>query len=484
MPNKPNLSADAAELRRRAEERLRGQQGGTPRTDADTQRLLHELQVHQVELEMQNAELLEARDQMEAMLEKYTDLYDFAPVGYFSIDEQGLISEVNLTGAALLGVERSRLIGRRLPHFLSSTSQPVFLAFLEKVFAGPGRQVCEVSLLNEDGAPFWASLQAVAVPSLRGERKWCRMAVSDITALKRAEEAMHKLTATLESRVVRRTAELEQRTRQLQKLALEMLQTEDRERKRLADILHDDLQQQLAGAKFHLGLLHKRIDGDASLRDAIDQITVMLKEAIAKSRSLSHELRPAVLSYGDFGEAIEWLANHARVKHGLVVHMELCGPLDVSSDSIKVFLFHTAQEMLFNIVKHADVAEAVVRLRWRHGRLWLTVCDHGRGFDPKTLGRTGGSGLLSIRERVELLGGRMKVRSAPGRGSTFLIIVPDADTSARIVGAESVEERKATQARTGKPAKPDKEEKGSLGDARERKCVKTRAVKSPKSHTG
>jgi len=96
--------------------------------------------------------------------------------------------------------------------------------------------------------------------------------------------------------------------------------------------------------------------------------------------------------------------------------------------------------MLFNIVKHAGVTKAVVRLRRRHGRLWLTVCDHGRGFDPKTLGQTGGSGLLSIRERVELLGGRMKVRSAPGRGSTFLIIVPDADTSVRVTGADSVEE--------------------------------------------
>ena len=89
---------------------------------------------------MQNAELQEARDRMEALLEKYTDLYDFAPVGYFSLDEQGLILEVNLTGAALLGVERSRLINRRLPRFVAPASQPVFLAFLERVFAGTGNR--------------------------------------------------------------------------------------------------------------------------------------------------------------------------------------------------------------------------------------------------------------------------------------------------------------------------------------------------------
>ena len=131
MKGKPNTSANAAELRRRAEALLRKQQQqqkkkkktAQPRTEADTQRLLHELQVHQIELEMQNAELQDARDEVEAGLEKYTDLYDFAPVGYFSIDEQGLILEVNLTGAALLGVERSRLAKRRLTRFVAPTSK-------------------------------------------------------------------------------------------------------------------------------------------------------------------------------------------------------------------------------------------------------------------------------------------------------------------------------------------------------------------------
>ncbi|HSV99293.1 MAG TPA: ATP-binding protein [Sedimentisphaerales bacterium] len=463
MRKEANTSGDAAELRRRAEARLpeRHKNRAPPRTDADTQRLVHELQVHQIELEMQNAELQGARDQMEAMLEKYTDLYDFAPVGYFSIDDQCLILDVNLTAAALLGVERSQLIHRRLPHFLAPTTRPIFLAFLEKVFTEPGRQVCEASLLYEESTPFWANVQAASATSLHGERKWCRMAVSDITALKRAEAAMHKLTATLESRVAQRTAELEHRTRQLQKLALELLQAEDRERKRLADILHDDLQQQLAAAKFHLSLLGHRISGDASLREEIDQVSVLIKDAIAKSRSLSHELGPAILYHGDFGEALEWLADQIQAKHGLAVHVEIHDPVDGSSDSIKVLLFRTTQEILFNIVKHAQVTEAAVRLRQRHGQLWLTICDHGRGFDPKTLGQTGGSGLLSIRERVELLGGRMKIRSAPGRGSTFGIAVPDGDPSVTVVALGPVGEEEALHARAGKPAKRDEKRRKS-----------------------
>jgi CheY-like chemotaxis protein len=114
-----------------------------------------------------------------------------------------------------------------------------------------------------------------------------------------------------------------------------------------------------------------------------------------------------------------------QTKHGLTVHVEVRGRVDSRSDAVKAFLYRTAQEMLFNVVKHAKVREATLRLRRVRGQVWLTLSDRGRGFDPQTLGKTSGFGLLSIRERVELLGGRMKIRSAKGRGSTFLIAVPD-----------------------------------------------------------
>src|ERR1700689_3637705 len=139
MSTKPIISDNPPELRRRAEARLRGQQrggqskSGDQKSEADTVRLLHELEVHQIELEMQNAELQKARSELEVALEKYTSLYDFAPVGYFSLDESGVILEVNLTGAAMLGVERSQLINRRMLRFVVPEGQPLFVAFLERV---------------------------------------------------------------------------------------------------------------------------------------------------------------------------------------------------------------------------------------------------------------------------------------------------------------------------------------------------------------
>lgn len=107
------------------------------------------------------------------------------------------------------------------------------------------------------------------------------------------------------------------------------------------------------------------------------------------------------------------------------MHTEVHGRIDFPSEPIKAFLFRTAREILFNTVKHAQVKEARLRLQRRRGQLWLTVADQGRGFDPQTLSRTSGFGLFSIRERVELLGGRMKIRSAKGRGTVFLITVAD-----------------------------------------------------------
>ena len=155
MQLKSHIPPDAAELRRAAEARLREQlprRGANP-TEADTQRLVHELQVHQVELEMQNEQLQQTRNELEAGLEKYSDLYDFAPVGYLTLDREGTILEANLAAASLLGMERVRLVKRRLGFSVSAADLPVFAAFLKKVFESKAKQSCEVTLLNEGKPP-------------------------------------------------------------------------------------------------------------------------------------------------------------------------------------------------------------------------------------------------------------------------------------------------------------------------------------------
>ena len=132
-----------------------------------------------------------------------------------------------------------------------------------------------------------------------------------------------------------------------------------------------------------------------------------------------------MLSHGDLGETLKFLAGQIQAKHGLVVDVRANGGTRLGSDGIMALLYKTTQELLFNVVKHADVHQAKVQAR-RHGPcVCLIVSDRGRGFDPQRLRETAGFGLLNIRERIELPGGRMKVKSAQGKGSRLSITVPD-----------------------------------------------------------
>ena len=183
------LSAEGT-LRRRAEEKLNAREAdrGGPRSGDESQRLLHELQVHQIELEMQNAELQRARDEVETALGKYTDLYDFAPVGYLSLDRDGTVRAANLTGASLLGLERSRLLGRRFEQFVAAADRPVFTSFLRWVFESRAKGVCEVALLKAGNGPL--SVQIEAVADAAGQE--CRVAVIDVTERKWIEDKFRR----------------------------------------------------------------------------------------------------------------------------------------------------------------------------------------------------------------------------------------------------------------------------------------------------
>jgi len=193
-------SGEAAELRHKAEARLQGDMEALqkPRNEIETQRLLHELQIHQIELEMQNTELRQARDESEKALEMYSDLYDFAPVGYMTLDREGLISAANLTVATLLGVERSRLIGRRFRSFLGNDAFPGFISFINRVFANRTKETCEVALLSDESPRQVVRIEAVATVS--GEE--CRAAVIDISVRRQLEEALQILHNDLIARAV------------------------------------------------------------------------------------------------------------------------------------------------------------------------------------------------------------------------------------------------------------------------------------------
>ena len=154
--------------------------------EADLRRMQQELQIHQIELEMQNEELRAAQAEVQAGLERYTDLFDFAPVGYFNFAVDGEVKLVNLTGAALLGIERARLVGRRLGLFLAESDRPALAEFLSQIFSSGNRQSCEVALRPEGKKPVFLRFDGRLTPG-GGE---CRAVLSDVTERREMEEQL------------------------------------------------------------------------------------------------------------------------------------------------------------------------------------------------------------------------------------------------------------------------------------------------------
>ena len=199
MPPRPKLPPDAPALRRRAEARLRATatRPPAPRTAADTQRLLHELQVHQVELELQNEELRQAREAGEAALARYTALYDEAPVAYLTLDRAGGIRALNFTGATLLGEARAAVVGTPFQRFLPADAHPVVEAVLKAAGPDPDPQAgCEVPLRPTAGPPRFVRLQATA----EAAGAECRVVLIDLTDSRRLQ--FEALLADLSARFV------------------------------------------------------------------------------------------------------------------------------------------------------------------------------------------------------------------------------------------------------------------------------------------
>ncbi|MGD0845241.1 MAG: sigma 54-interacting transcriptional regulator [Geobacteraceae bacterium] len=238
----------AAELRRCAEARLRSITAGEnqPRTEADMQRLIHELQVHQIELEMQNEELRRAREELELSLNKYAELYDFAPLGYFVFDAAGVIREVNLAGAQLLGVERQLLANTPFTGFIAEEEgRELFFNHLKFVLQRQVMLRCEIRLTGKDGMVIHGQLQSVAV-AIENKAGYILTSVTDVSVRQQLEERMQIAHDKLESTVTERTGELTRAN-------VELLQEID-ERK--------GAEESLQGAFAEINLLKERLNAE------------------------------------------------------------------------------------------------------------------------------------------------------------------------------------------------------------------------------
>lgn len=219
-------------------------------------------------------------------------------------------------------------------------------------------------------------------------------------------------------------ARVQERTEQVRKLASELTLAEQEERDRIARILHDDLQQRLYAAQIQLSMVAAAfVEGDKMLFEhMLAEITDTLAGSIGIARQLNVDLSPAVLNGDGLTEAICWLAGQMGEQHRLGVTVEATQSFPIPEQSLRVLLFQSVRELLFNVVKHANAEQATVRLQQENGQVRIVVQDHGDGFAAEQ--PFSGSGLANMRYRLTLAGGDLQVQSAPGQGTTAVIVAP------------------------------------------------------------
>jgi PAS domain S-box-containing protein len=230
-----------------------------------------------------------------------------------------------------------------------------------------------------------------------------------------------------ERSLTRANEELQARTRQLRALASQLTLAEHRERTRLSRVLHDHLQQQLAAAKLHLSCLLETDHGE--IAETAVRVDELLAESIKTSRSLAAELSPPVLHQKGIAAGFKWLADWLGDRYRLRVDLDIDPDGPSPDEDVRILLFESTRELLFNAVKHAKVDSAKVVLRQVDGEsIQITISDEGVGFDNSHMNRPGetgaGMGIFSIAERLSVIGGRLEINSTPGHGSRFVLTAP------------------------------------------------------------
>lgn len=233
---------------------------------------------------------------------------------------------------------------------------------------------------------------------------------------------------TLEERVVARTAEAVERAESLRLLSMELSAAEERERRRIAHILHDDLQQLLVAARMQFALLCRSM-AVTQTDPIVEQIAEVLDRSFNLTRSLSVELAPPVLDDEGLAAALEWLIEQTKKYHSAEITLEAEVAAAPANADLRVFLFRSVRELLLNSVKHAPDSPVQIQLtRVGRNKIKVIVADEGPGFEADRLNskqnRPAGLGLSTISQRISTFGGEVHIDTAPGRGTRVTLTVP------------------------------------------------------------
>ena len=363
-------------------------------TPDELQALVHELDVHRIELQLQNEQLREARRAEEDSSQRFRRLYDSAPIGFLNLDFDGRIAEANLSTSQILRAPRSHLIGTMFSAFIAAHCQDRWHLARRDLMESLARLDLTLDLVTADGSAIDLQIVGMSTGPRSVEPGGIQLALIDVTELRRTERALQAAVAA---------ATL----------------AEERERRKLAADLHDDAGQLLSLASLKLHAL-----GDASevTRGArMAELQELLRDLRRRVSSLSFQLSPPLLHDVGLIPAIQWLAEDLESSHGLRVRIIEEQELELDENA-RVTLYRATRELLLNVVKHAGVKQACVRISKEGGMARIAVEDTGVGMPSSA--RRSGFGLLALRERVESLGGSLETRATPGQGTTVVVRLP------------------------------------------------------------
>jgi two-component system cell cycle sensor histidine kinase/response regulator CckA len=421
----PEMAEDKfATLRQQAEAILRGQPANlADLAAADIQALIHNLQVHQIELELQNEELRRAHLELQAARNRYADLYNFAPVGYFTLDANGVIVEVNLTGATLLNVARSSLIGTPLTHFVVPEDRDKYASYRLGLGNSETLQTTELRLIRLTDTPFFARLEGLAWHDQAGHLFQCKLTVSDISERVRAEEVLRRasrleVAATLAGGIAHDINNLMTAVlgnAELLSLNLNrpeapgMLAAISRSARRASELA----QQMLAfarGGKYQPRLM----DLNNAIQQALQLQHPAIPDSLVVEQQLTSELWPVIADASQMSQVIvNLLTNALEAGDGQ-------GRIRVSTVNL--------------MIDDAGAVEGIPNLK--PGRyVSMAVEDGGSGMSAEVLARVfepffttkfqgRGMGMAAVYGIVQNHGGDIFIKSEAGHGTVITVYLP------------------------------------------------------------
>ncbi len=371
------------------------------------------LELYRDQLEAQNEELRQAQHLLEESRDRYAALYDFAPVGYVTLDRHGIIRQMNSVCASLLELDRVEAIGRPFNAMVVRSDLSAFNAHLRHAAANKASITTELQLKRRSDRAWHAQL--ITVPMFDADREasvfWT--AIIDITERKRVEQERERLLE-----------EVRAGREQLKALSGQLIEAHEAERRRLALELHDEIGQTLTGLKLILDLsAHLPLDES---KERLVEAQVVVDQLITLEEELSLELRPSMLDDLGLLPALLWHFDRFTRQTNIQVEFKHnCFDGQRFGPAVETAAFRIVQEAMTNIARYAGVNIVSVTLQAISDRLFVAVQDQGAGFDPaKVLTDSTAVGLSGMRERAILLGGQLDVESAPGQGTTIRAELP------------------------------------------------------------